>query len=245
MVYITEKTNADSDWDTAQAAFPSLPFKVRVADALVRNFPRRLFKWVSSEQQEKIASHAIFFSKTLKDIGCVPLSEVMEFGVADEDTVNDIASHPEALPRGVYSKRIENGDSCYYLKVNGSLVCYNWISLDCFSIYGGFPQEIRFAKPENEFSAYTYDFYTYSERRGSGYGALLKSSLLYDLAKQGYDMVYGCVHSDTRASLRVHKQAGYQVFGVAYMYRLMRFSFVLWANKEKTAQVTTWFEEYV
>ena len=245
MGYINEQTKASSDWDTAQVAFPSLPLKVRVTDALVRYFPRRLFKWVSPEEQDKIVSHAIFFSKPLNGIRSVPLLRTMEFGVAGHDVVREMASHSEALPGAVYSKRMENGDFCYYLKVDGSLVCYNWVSLDCFCIYGGFPQEIRFQKPKSEMSAYTYDFYTYSESRGSGYGSLLKNRLLYDLAIKGYDRVYGCVHSDTRASLRVHKQAGYQVFGIAYMYRLMRFSVVLWANRATREKVRIWFDKYV
>lgn len=245
MGYVPEKTNSSETWQRALSAFPALPLKAKTCDLFVRKFPRRLFRWLFPGHQEKIVSHAIFFSKSLEDLEFKSLPESMQFGVAGDSVVREMAAHPEALPAEVYSKRVANGDICFYLKVDGNLVCYNWINLVCFSIYGGFEEEIRFAKPAGEKSAYTYDFYTYLSERGNGYGALLKSRLLQQLALDGYEEVYSCVHHDTRASLKVHKAAGYEIYGVAYMYRLMRYSFVLWANRAATEKVKLWFEQYV
>jgi GNAT superfamily N-acetyltransferase len=245
MGYITEQTYSSEAWEDAQNNYPSLPLKAQMSDFLVRKFPRRFFSWLSPRQQEKIISHAIFLSKSLDAAESGPLPANMEFGLAGDNVVKEMAAHPEALPAEVYSKRVANGDICYYLKVDDTLVCYNWINIDCFSIYGGFDEEIRFEKPANGKSVYTYDFYTYNDERGKGYGALLKSCLLRQLARDGYARIFSCVHHDTRASLKVHKDLGYEVFGVAYMYRLMQFSFVLWANRALAENVKLWFEKYV
>lgn len=224
------------------ACYPSNPLKVKALDFIVKYFPRRLFHFTSSKRQEKIISHALFFKKKLDQITLPPLSDNYRFCRADLAIIKSLAELPETFREEIYLQRLQSGDICYCLFVDDNLVSFNWVSTIHCSIYCGFQSEISFYKLA-EGQIYTYDFYTLVDFRERGYGSVLKNYALAERIKAGAREVYTCVHHDTFPSLIVHLRIGFELVSVAYIYRVMSFSGVLWASKAKTASINKWLQK--
>jgi len=210
-------------------------------------FPRRIFSFLSSEefkiyQQTLLLRKHLVSQKRLKDVKS-QLPDNITIGLLGENVLTQMLAHKEALPEYVYHQRLKNGDVCYYQLDNGVLVNYNWISFTKCSTYRGFDKEIYYLELTRS-QAFTYDFYTYKCARRQGYGSSLKEYLIADLAESGIKEIYSSVEPENRKSLNIHLRFGYQLVNVVQNFRLMHWSFSIWAGKSYCNKIILWLNTY-
>ena len=170
-----------------------------------------------------------------------PLPTGYRFAPLDDAALQQLLSHPEALPASVYQNRLAKGDVCYFLSVNDELVTLQWISTSQCAIFRGFDKGMDFLALAPH-QAYTYDFYTYRNKRKQGFGTILKQQLLPWLAAQGYTELLTCVMHDNRESLKIHLKMRYSLKALPCNFRLMDWQWTTWGNQQQIAEARRWLD---
>jgi hypothetical protein len=217
----------------------SLP--IRLQNNFVTYFPRKFFRFLRHDVQDKYYSHPLLLSKRLRAGPAPPLPAGYRFGQADSSLLQQIISHPEALPPHVYHNRLDKGDSCYFLSVNDEVVTLQWLSTSHCGILRGFDRGVDFFKLA-PYQAYTYDFYTYLNRRKLGYGTLLKQQIVANLAARHFSELLSCVMHDNIESLKIHMKMNYSLIGLPCNFRLMDWHWTTWASPGQLEETREWLE---
>ena len=230
-------------WNEHLESYPSTPLRVRFLDRFVEYFPRRLLSWTAPDRLEKIVSHVLFFNKPLTATVSIEDNNSFTLGVADTGALEALFENEETFPEEVYLHRINRGDICYCLVHEGALKCYQWVNLDFCSIYCGFASEIIFHRM-NKHTAYLYDFYTFEKFRGQGYGKALKSFVFSDLYRSNFRNCCNAIHYDNLVSLKIHLNNGFELEGLAYIYRLMSLTGTTWGTTGEVNAVRSWLRSF-
>ncbi len=223
------------------SSYPRLPRRIRVLDGFVRNFPRRVFKPFRPKQEEKFVSHLLFFKKPLRRGEFSMTPSPYELGIATADIVDRLIAHREAFPREMYYSRLNRGDACYYLAHEGQVKSYQWVNFRECALVWGFTNTLNFFTLPDD-TAYAYDFYTYSDARGKGFGSLLKQYMWADLAGKGFSSVVNGIHHYNFVSLKVHLDAGFELQRLYYLYQLMSWQGVFRGTEAETREVAAWLQ---
>jgi len=219
----------------------SLPLKLQ--NGFVTYFPRKHFGFLRHSVQDKYYSHPLLLSKPLQHSTAAPLPESYRFGLIDDTRLQQMLSHPEALPASVYYNRLAKGDLCYFLSVNDELVNYQWLSISQCGIFRGFDKGVDFLALAPH-QAYTYDFYTYCNKRKFGYGTILKQQLLADLASRHCSELLSCVMHDNLESLKIHMKLNYSLKALPCNFRLMDWQWTTWGNDKQVDETRQWLERF-
>ena len=238
---MVETTSSNKDLPPAA---PPLGMRVRLLDFLVNFFPRRLVPTQYYSVSDKFCMHTIMLKKQLSTENKTSQPVDFELGIAEHDVLASIMSHPESLAESVYHRRIEMGDTCCYLKVNGQLASYNWMSSSHCGIFRGFDKIINFKKllPQQ---VYSYDFYTYKKQRGKGYGSILKTYFFPHLASLGKTEVFTCIEPDNKESLAVHFKYGYLPVSMVHNFRLLDWTYTIRGNRRSNRRLGKWYQHYL
>ena len=163
---------------------------------------------------------------------------------ASVEDLDRIRSHPESLPDAVYSRRLDQGDTCYVMHRQGEILGYNWVSNTTAAVMRGFDLEIDFMNlgPGERF---TYDFYVYRELRGGGHGGSLKRMLLGQLAAEGSERVMSLVSPENIVSLRVHHRLGYVPVDMVYGYRVGHWRKSWFGGSPDSGELEEWMHRRV
>jgi GNAT superfamily N-acetyltransferase len=198
---------------------------------------------IFARTREKVALHPLLISRPVdaEDDFCEALG--ITGSLLPPNEYEQLAAHHEGLPMNVYSRRAAEGDYCLALRANGSLVSYQWISLQRAGMFLGFKKEILFRELA-EGQAYCYDFYTYKAYRNQGYGTLLKSCLFSHLYDKSVTRLFTCVHPGNHASLAVQLKYGFKLEEMIYCYRVMDWSFSFSANEREIRSLQQWYLQY-
>ena len=94
--------------------------------------------------------------------------------------------------------------------------------------------------PLQQDQAFTYDFYTYIKHRGKGFGACLKSSLLYDLQSRGVNDVFTIVEPSNHISMRVHIKLDYKPVTAVFSYRIFGWAKTFLGSKRDELRMQQW-----
>jgi len=227
--------------DSFLASYPPVPYRIRFLDHCVRYFPRRFFKFLSPHNQDKFVSHALFFSRPLTSADRYPETSPCVVGVADKGIVQRLIDHPEGFRADMYWTRFNRGDTCYYLLHDGEIKCYQWVNSSFCSIYCGHESEVIFHHLR-EHQAYTYDFYTYSDFRGQGYGKILKHHVWADLHNRKVVRCYSGIHPDNFVSLKIHLAGGFKLECPYYLYRVMSWTLAVRGTQKQTLAIANWLD---
>jgi GNAT superfamily N-acetyltransferase len=219
----------------------SLPLKLQ--NRFVQYFPRKYLGFLNHTVQDKYYLHPLLLSKTLH-AGLAPtLPTGYRFGSLDQASLQQIMSHPEALPGAIYQNRLAKGDACYFLSVNDEVVSFQWISTSSCGIFRGFDKGVDFLALAPH-QAYTYDFYTYRDRRKRGYGTILKQQLLAYLAAQGHTELLTCVMYDNQESLKIHLKLHYNLKALPCNFRLMGWQWTTWGSQKQITEASDWLDRF-
>lgn len=216
--------------------------RVQLLDRLVRYFPRKYFRFLRHSVEDKYFSHPLLLGKPLQACTPPPLPESYRFDVLDEAMLEQMMTHREALPAAVYEKRLALGDKCFCLSVNGELVSFQWLSTSHCAIFRGFDKGVDFMALEPH-QAYSYDFYTYRDKRKLGYGSVVKQQLLAYLAAKQFSELLSCVMYHNAESLNIHLKLNYSLKGLPCNYRLMDWQWTVWGNAKEEAEARLWLEQ--
>jgi GNAT superfamily N-acetyltransferase len=222
-----------------QAPAPAL--NIRLLDRLVRIFPRRLFILFSARTEAKFSFHPLLLCRSLSPAN-PDLPAGYAFDLLNEDWLNAMIHHKEALPAAVYHNRLAKGDQCYCLAVNGELVAYQWVTRQTCCIFRGMDQEIDFLPLEPN-QAFSYDFYTYRNHRNKGYGSLLKKHFYKAISEKGGSEIISCVLPNNKESRNIHLREGFSLKALPYNYRIKNWSTTLWSSEAKVNETVVWLEQ--
>ncbi len=216
--------------------------RVRLLDRLVSYFPRKYFNFLKHSVADKYSSHPLLLSKPLQTYTPPPLPAGYQFGLLDDAMHRQLLAHREALPASVYEKRLSLGDKCFCLSVNGELVSFQWLSTSHCAIFRGFDKGVDFLQLAPR-QAYSYDFYTYRNKRKLGYGSLVKQQLLGYLVAHQYSELLSCVMYHNAESLNIHLKLNYSLKGLPCNYRLMDWQWTVWGNQEEEEDARRWLTQ--
>lgn len=219
----------------------SLPLKLQ--NRLVTYFPRKYFAFLRHGVQDKYFYHPLLFSKSLQSSTVPPLPAGYRFGLLDDAGVRQIMSHPEALPTIGYYERLAKGDLCYCLSVNDEVVTMQWISTSHCGLLRGFDKGVDFL-PLAPHQAYTYGFYTYSNKRKLGYGTTIMQQMSAYLASRHYSELFSCVMYDNPESLKTHLKLNYSLKGLPCNFRLMDWRWTWWGSDKQVDETRQWLERF-
>ncbi|GLX79300.1 hypothetical protein tinsulaeT_26400 [Thalassotalea insulae] len=233
--------------EKAVTQFPQPSLINRIAVTLFHYFPRRLIAFVF-QSHCKLYQHTLLLKKNIFPAESLPevqnlLPSDVEIGLLNEDILEQMIRHSEALPEKYYRQRLAEGDICYYQTYKQELVNYNWISLTTCSTYRGSAKEIPFYWL-GKGQAFTYDFYTYQQYRRKGYGAMIKRYMIADLAAKGINTIYSSVEPGNINSLNIHLRLGYQLVNAIQNFKFMDKTFSLWANEHYRQKILKWLISY-
>lgn len=217
----------------ARIKYPARPLRFRVMNRIVRYAP----------VAKKYYHNAILLKKPLDGVESPAIPAGHDFRPATRDDLDFIIRHPEALPAQVYSNRLLRGDRCYCLSDGKEILSYNWVAYSSCCVLCGFERGIGFL-PLSEGQAFTYDFYTYTARRGGGLGGLMKHLLLQELARQGMREVYTLVMPHGTASLKIHLKLGYEPLRMVYGYRLQGWSRTYYGQPKDKPWLDVWLSRF-
>lgn len=190
--------------------YPKRPIGFRMLNLVARYAPLK----------KKYFHTSLLMRRDLRDVGRPSdLPDDFEFKQAENEDLDAIMRHPEALPEEVYLSRLAAGDSCYCLKRRGEIAGYTWIRGDSCCVLCGFENGIDFL-PLEEHRVYSYDLYVYEDNRRSGLGTVMNGQLLWALRSQGERELYSLVMPYNLASLKVHFSLGYETECLVHGYRL-------------------------
>jgi len=219
--------------------------KAKLLMWLVKLFPRRLIPTRLIHIKDKFIASPLILKKDISPtLNNLNLAKDMECLINDEGAIQQIMQHQEALPEAVYRQRIAQGDSCFILLNEKTVVAYNWVSHSKCAVYRGFAREVEFLVLNSE-QAFTYDFYTYKNHRNKGYGLIVKQFLIKYLAQGGVKAMLTCVHHDNHASLAVHFNIGYKPIAVVYLARIMNWTISFQSGDKELYTIKQWFEQYI
>ncbi|MES2625360.1 MAG: GNAT family N-acetyltransferase [Pseudomonadota bacterium] len=219
----------------------SLP--LRLQNNLIALFPRKYFGFLRHAVEDKYFSHPLLLNKPLQATTPPPLPDGYRFGLIDTAGLKQIMAHREALPASVYHNRFAKGDVCYALSVNDEIVTLQWISTSQCGIFRGFDKGVDFY-PLAPHQAYTYDFYTYRNKRKFGYGTVLKQQLLAALAARGCSELLTCVMYDNLESLKIHLKLNYTLKGLPCNFRLMDWQWTTWGSDKQVDETRQWLDRF-
>lgn len=213
--------------------YPVRPLRFRLLNRLVRYVP----------VTEKYGHNSILFKKVLNERETIAVPAGYEFRLAGTGDLAAIAGHPEALAAAVYAKRRERGDRCYCFSDGEGIVSYNWVARRRCCVLCGYARGIEFL-PLRTDQAFTYDFYTYKTRRGSGLGSLTKRLLVQALEREGVREVYTLVMPYSTASLKIHLRLGYEPVCMVYGYRVLGWSRTFYGKPGDRRWLDEWIGEF-
>jgi hypothetical protein len=216
-----------------QIKYPARPLRFRILNRLVRYAPIA----------RKYAHNAILLRKALDQPQKIDCPAGYSFRAASLDDLDFIRGHPEALAPEVYARRLKRGDRCFCLVQGDEILSYNWVAHSLCCVLCGYDRGIEFL-PLNAGQAFTYDFYTYTTRRGGGFGGLTKTLLLQELARQGIREVLTLVMPYSAASLKIHLKAGYEPLCMVYGYRLLGWSRTYFGKSKEKAWLDAWIGDF-
>lgn len=189
---------------------PRRPARFRLLNLLVRLFPSR----------SKYRNNAILLVRHINNASLKTEAGKYQFGWAEQNDINRIASHPEARSKDVYQTRLEKGDRCFCIKCNDEIIGYNWIAFQRCCHLCGSCYEFEFF-PLNRNQAFTYDYYIYQKYRGQGMAISLKKQLIIALKSDGIDEIYTLVEPTNVPSMKIHLRLGYEPVCMVYSYRIL------------------------
>jgi GNAT superfamily N-acetyltransferase len=194
---------------------------------LVRYFPVRPFQRFAAPGLGKVISHPLLLKKNLVRGASPGNREHYVVALANVRDLACIAQHAEAFPEKYYQTRLRRGDTCYCLRVNGEMVAYSWICFTCCSVHCAFENEIEFLQLQNH-QAYSYDFYTYRNCRGKGYGSYLYERLEAALLDRGVTELYAAVYQYNYTSLKIHLRMDFDLVTGIANFRILRWAKSFW-----------------
>lgn len=192
----------------------------RALDLGVRLAP---FRW-------KLSLHSILFRMDLFDGPDTKGGKHVDLDWANERDLASIATHPEGYGWEAYDRCLRRGDACYRLKLDGEIVCYNWVAFHKCCLLCGFRSGVEFL-PLRSGQVFTYDLYTYLKFRNRGFGAALKRALYGALRHRGVKSAYSSVTPDRVPSIRIQIRLGAEAERVLYAFRMRQFATVFLGPK--------------
>ena len=123
-------------------------------------------------------------------------AEIRYLGADDMHLLTPFSQYPgRSFTRHTLLARIEAGNRCIALFLDGELAAFSWYDLERCS-FGGYPFKLR----DNE--VYLFDTYTPIAFRGKGLAPRTRQFMYRELARQGRDICYSFADRLNRPAVR-------------------------------------------
>lgn len=113
-----------------------------------------------------------------------------------------------------FRERMERGDQCLALKVDGMIAGFTWCRFDLFD----YPPNLGFKLQRNE--VYLYDMYILKAYRGSDFAPILRYRCYEELQKIGRNVLFSFSDKFNNPAIRFKNKLGAHITNVCLYVRL-------------------------